>query len=265
MGAEPFTGAGSGNRQRRDNSPADGAARRRRSLSSRVAAATAARKVRRCLLPASRGTATVTADTAVKARNIHSPVRRASPTPRARGRPAASSSAALLPCAAGLATSNGAEASKPAPAGSPGSAVRLNTKDIVEPPHWIRESVDTAAMCTFLPSMLTPLTLPRSRSVTVESVTSSCACVRDSSASGRTTSVPLRPIRNRPRRSGMIRPAPGPLCTLNTRGAVSRAAAWTVPSWCTVPSTRTAPSTRRPSMTSIPASGTRSTVSSPVP
>ena len=259
------TGSGSANEPRRDSSPADGAARRRRSMSSIAAAATAALNSRRCRLPSTTGTRTETADTAVNARKIHIPVTTASPVPIASGRAPASIKAALLLFAAGLLTTNGAETSVPAELWTPGAKVPQNTRDIDEPPHRIMASDERAAACTLFPLTLIPLALPRSSRVTAESETSSCACSRDNSVSGTTISVPLRPIRNRPRRRGTTRPAPGPLCTASTKPAASGAAAGTAPSIRTAPSTKTAPSTRGRSPTVSAATGTRSTVSSRVP
>ena len=76
----------------------------------------------------------------------------------ASGRAAASSSAALLLFAAGLPTTGRRRDVGPGGAQGPGGpAAPPKTRDIDEPPHRIRASVDTAAACTFRPSTRGPV------------------------------------------------------------------------------------------------------------
>ena len=95
-------------------SAAEGAACRRRSLSCRAASATAAWSSRRWRRPERNGTRTDTPETAVKARNIHMPVRNAMPTPTRSGSTAASAMAARWPGAAVPRTTSGAATLEPA-------------------------------------------------------------------------------------------------------------------------------------------------------
>ena len=88
-------------------SAAEGAARRRRSVSCRAAAATAASSSRRCRRPGGTGTRTDTADTAVKARNIHMPVRSARPAPMTRRQDRGQHQGGPVACGRGVADNKG--------------------------------------------------------------------------------------------------------------------------------------------------------------
>ncbi len=268
-------------------SAAEGAACRRRSLSCRAASATAAWSSRRWRRPERNGTRTDTPETAVKARNIHMPVRNARPTPTRSGSTAASATAARWPGAAVPRTTSGAATLEPASdvtasgaaRGTPGGPSR---SEMVESPQRIEDAVVTGAIRTFRPSTLVPFALPRSMIVTSESATSRRACSRESAASGITISVPPRPIRNRPRRSATSVPAPGPLSTASSNVAVCRLArpgaecrarsrhepsslTSPAPSTSTAVSTSTAPWTRGGTPTVMAATGAPRTDSPPVP
>jgi hypothetical protein len=178
-------------------SAADGADRRRRSRSCATAAATADLSSRRCRAPENTGTSRDTADTAVKARNIHDPVTSTSPTPMIKGRTAPRSSMDQPAGTGGCDTVSGSATELPA---NPSSASRApdgaaSTTDMDELPQRIREPIATAVFDTRLPSTSVPLMLPRSTRVSDLSVTSSLACSRERSASGIVSSALVRPIR----------------------------------------------------------------------
>ena len=238
-------------------SAAEGAACRRRSLSCRAASATAAWNSRRWRRPERNVTRTDTPETAVKARNIHMPVRNARPTPTRSGSTAASAMAARWPGAAVPRTTSGAATLEPASNVTASGAARgtpdgPSRSEIVESPQRIEDAVVTGAVRTLRPSTLVPFALPRSMIVTAESATSRRACSRESSASGITTSVPARPIRNLSPPQGDQRARAGTAVhgeqqrgsvPLARPGAECRARSRHEPSKSPAPSTSAAPST----------------------
>jgi hypothetical protein len=83
------------------------------------------------------------------------------------------------------------------------------------------ESVEMTAFRTLSPSTIIPFALSMSMIMMSVSVTSRRACSLESSGSGMTTRVPLRPMVYEPRLSGTTVPAPTPLWTARARRASS--------------------------------------------